>query len=416
MTIPVTSAEVSALQRRSVTTLAGSQVLGGVGVSAGVAVGSLLAADLSGSETWAGLGGTAQVLGGALCAIVVARVMAAKGRRLGLVVGYLLAIGGALLVVGGAVTGSFALFLLGSLLFGGAVAANSQARFAATDLSDDRRRARHLSIVVWATTIGAVAGPNLTGPGGELARRLGIPALAGPFAFSLVGFVLAVLVLHVALRPDPLLVARAGHTDVDEPGRTQGGPGSGLQAIRAHPRARLGVVVMALGHAVMASVMVMTPLHMRHGDAGLEVIGIVISGHIVGMYAFSPVTGWAVDRVGGRPVAGVGALVLLTSCALAAASEAGFSVLLASALFVLGLGWSCTLISGSTLLTEVLPLRQRPAAQGVADVAMGLAGGGGGALAGVIVGQWGYPALAVAAGVVAVLLGVLVVLAGGRRC
>lgn len=402
---------IPALQRRTVTTLAGSQVLGGVGVSAGAAVGALLAADVSGSETWAGLGGTAQTLGGALAALVVARVMAAKGRRPGLTTGYLMAIVGGLLVVAASVVGSFVVLLVGFLLFGGATAANSQARFAATDLADDAHRGRHLSVVVWATTIGAVAGPNLTGPGQWVARQLHLPALVGPYVLSLVGIALAALVLTAALRPDPLLTARSLQVDHDEPDPTAGLEGEatrGWAVIRTRPDALMGVVAMALGHVVMVSVMIMTPLHMRHGHAGLEIIGLVISLHVVGMYAFSPLTGWAVDRWGSRAVIAVGAGVLLTASLLAASTASGHSLRLTAALVLLGMGWSCTLIAGSTLLTAAVPLRQRPAAQGLSDVAMGLAGGGGGALAGVVVGWWGYPALGLLAGGAALLLGLLV--------
>lgn len=407
---------IPALQRRTVTTLAGSQVLGGVGVSAGAAVGALLAADVSGSETWAGLGGTAQTLGGALAALVVARVMAAKGRRPGLTTGYLMAIVGGLLVVAASVVGSFVVLLVGFLLFGGATAANSQARFAATDLADDAHRGRHLSVVVWATTVGAVAGPNLTGPGQWVARQLHLPALVGPYVLSLVGIALAALVLTAALRPDPLLTARSLQVDHDEPDVTAGLEGEvtrGWAVIRTRPDALMGVIAMALGHVVMVSVMIMTPLHMRHGHAGLEIIGLVISLHVVGMYAFSPLTGWAVDRWGSRPVIAVGAAVLLTASLLASSTASGHSLRLTVALVLLGLGWSCTLIAGSTLLTAAVPLRQRPAAQGLSDVAMGLAGGGGGALAGVVVGWWGYPALGLLAGGAALLLGLLVPL--GRR-
>ena len=407
---------IPALQRRTVATLAGSQVLGGVGVSAGAAVGALLAADVSGSETWAGLGGTAQTLGGALAALVVARVMAAKGRRPGLTTGYLMAIFGGLLIVAASVVGSFAVLLVGFLLFGGATAANSQARFAATDLADDAHRGRHLSVVVWATTIGAVAGPNLTGPGQWVARQLHLPALVGPYVLSLVGIALAALVLTAALRPDPLLTARSLQVDHDEPDPTAGLEGEatrGWAVIRTRPDAFMGVVAMALGHVVMVSVMIMTPLHMRHGHAGLEIIGLVISLHVVGMYAFSPLTGWAVDRWGSRAVIAVGAGVLLTASLLAASTASGHSLRLTAALVLLGMGWSCTLIAGSTLLTAAVPLRQRPAAQGLSDVAMGLAGGGGGALAGVVVGWWGYPALGLLAGGAALLLGLLVPL--GRR-
>lgn len=391
-------------------------MLGGVGVSAGAAVGALLAADVSGSEAWAGLGGTAQTLGGALVAMVIARIMAAKGRRPGLVVGYGLAIGGGLLIITAAVIEVFPLLLLGFLAFGGATASNSQARFAATDLADEAHRGRHLSIVVWATTIGAVVGPNLTGPGRWVAQLLHLPVLVGPYVLSLIGIALAALVLTAALHPDPLLTARALHTEHVEPGQPIPPPTTGWAAIRGHRDATTGVLAMALGHTVMVSVMIMTPLHMRHGGADLEVIGLVISLHVVGMYAFSPVTGWAVDRWGGRTIIVVGSMILLTASLLAASSVEGQSATLTAALILLGLGWSCTLISGSTLLTAAIPLRQRPAAQGLSDVAMGLAGGGGGALAGLIVNAWGYPALALFAGGAAVLVGLIVPLGRARRC
>ena len=416
MTITATTKAPAELQRRTVATLAMTQVLGGVGVSSGLAVGSLLAMDISGSETWAGLGGTSQVLGGALAAMVLARIMAAKGRRPGLAFGYSVAVIGALLIVLSAVRGNFAAFLLGSLLFGGATASNSQARFAATDLAEPHSRGRALSIVVWATTVGAVAGPNLTGPGAAIARVLHMPALAGPFVLSLTGFALAAAVLLVALRPDPLLTARDIQAEHVEPGTIEGAPTGGWRAIRSSRTATLGVLAMAMGHAIMISVMVMTPLHMRQGDADLEVIGVVISLHIVGMYALSPVTGWAVDRFGGRPVVVAGSGLLLAASLLAASTQAGSSATLTAALVLLGLGWSCTLVAGSTLLTSALPLRERPAAQGLADVVMGLAGGGGGALAGGVVHWWGYPALAMGAAVIAVLIGLLVALGRTSRC
>ena len=177
-------------QRRTLATLASTQVPGGVGLAAGIAVGSLIAEDITGSPTYAGLGGTFQVLGSALIAIPVARLMAARGRRPGLVLGYALALAGAVLIITSAVVASFALLLLGSLLFGGATTSNSQSRFAAADLAVPEHRGRDLSIVVWATTIGSVLGPNLVGPAQPVARALGIPDLAGPFVFSLAAIAL----------------------------------------------------------------------------------------------------------------------------------------------------------------------------------------------------------------------------------
>ncbi len=292
----------ASLQRTTIRTLVLSQVLSGVGMASGIAVGALLAEDLSGSEALAGLGTTAQVLGGALIAIPTARIMAARGRRPGLQFGYALAMVGAALVVTAAVAGSFPLMLVGMLLFGGGTAGNGQARYAAADLAEEHRRGRDLSIVVWATTIGSVLGPNLVGPGKDLARIIGIPDLAGSFIFSLAGFVLAFLVINRLLRPDPLLTSRAlergaaassaqRRTEAAVPARADEvaseleptdtvGAGSvdaevlvdhdgsltrGLQVLRAKADARLGMLTMALGHVVMVGVMVMTPIHMKHG-------------------------------------------------------------------------------------------------------------------------------------------------------
>jgi MFS family permease len=450
----------AALQRKVVRTLVGSQVLSGVGMACGIAVGALLAEDLSGTEALAGVGTTAQVLGTALITIPVARATAARGRRMGLRLGLTLAFVGAAVVLVAAVLRSFPLFAAGMFLFGGGTTANNQTRYAAADLADPARRGRDLSIVVWATTIGSVAGPNLVGPGKAVAQAVGVPELAGVFLFSLAGFVLAWLVVDRLLRPDPLLAARAleaqarqadadlrrasalapvdaDSVDADSVGarvgESQTAPegvdatagsvadapnhdGSmrrGLAVVRDNPRALQAMLVMALGHLVMVSVMVMTPIHMKHGHAELEVIGFVISVHILGMFALSPLVGMAVDRWGGQAVAMAGGVVLTFAAVLASRSEAGWSGLLLGALFLLGVGWSCTLVSGSTLLTSAVSTDERPATQGFADVLMGLAGAGGGVAAGVVVGSLGYSALALGSAVVGVVI--LVIGGGGPR-
>jgi MFS family permease len=410
------------VQRRTVRTLVGSQVLGGIGVSSGIAVGSLLAEEILGSADLAGLGGTFQVLGGALIAIPMAHVMAARGRRPGLVLGLTLGIAGALVLTVSGLLSSFPLLLLGSALFGGATATNSQARYAAADLAEDRHRGRDLSVVVWATTVGAVLGPNLIGPAGALARTMDLPSLTGPFIFSLVGFVLAAVLLAVRLRPDPLLLARerdrasADPQELLEQLKPHGSVVRGLRVAAGIPAAALGLVTVALGHAVMVSVMVMTPLHMHHGGAELRVIGLVISVHILGMFAFSPLVGLAVDRFGARPIVLLASGVLVGASLLAAQAPTGWSAGLTVALFLLGLGWSGTLVSGSTLIAGAVPVAERAGVQGASDLAMGLAAGGGGALAGVVVAQLGYGVLGLGAAVLAAVIAVAaLVLRPARR-
>ncbi|QZY30419.1 MFS transporter [Nocardioides coralli] len=406
--------DVLAVHRRTLATLVTSQAVGAVGITIGVATASLLARDVSGSESQAGLAQTAQVLGAAVAAYALARGMARRGRRVGLATGLLVGAAGAALCVVAGVVGSMPLLLLGALMLGSTSAANAAARYAATDLAPASGRARALSLVVWATTLGAVVGPNLAGPAGALAARLGIPELTGPFALAAVGMALSALVLLVLLRPDPLLLARelSGSGGVVPEG-TSGG--RALAALRADPVLAAAVVGLASAHAVMISVMIMTPLHMEHGGAELRVIGFVISGHVLGMFAFAPVMGWLTDRWGRSAVILLGAGLQLSSLLLAGASPEGSSWQITVGLFLLGLGWSAATVAGSAVVADRAPLSARTDVQGVADMTMWLVAAGGGALSGVIVGGFGYPVLN---GFAAVLCGGVVlagVVTGGER-
>ncbi|HET8600051.1 MAG TPA: MFS transporter [Segeticoccus sp.] len=393
------------IQRRTVSSLVGSQMLGGIGVASGIAVGSLLAEQIVGTADLAGLANTTQVLGAALITVPMARLMAARGRRVGLVAGYACGTVGAALAIWAGVVSSFALLLVGTALFGAATTSNSQARYAATDLAEPRHRGRALSVVVWATTVGAVLGPNLLGPAGRLGQLVGIPALVGPFLISLAGFVLAGLLLSLRMRPDPLLTAQRLSRTAGEEGHPHGSLRRALRVMRSSRGALLGVAAVATGHTVMVGVMVMTPLQMHHGGAALRLVGFVISVHILGMYALSPVTGWLVDRLGARPVILAGAAVFVVAMTVAGRAPEGWSAGLMIGLFLLGVGWSCTLVAGSTLLSNSVPLAERPGVQGASDVVMGLSAAAGGALAGVVVGSWGFGWLCAIAGLLALALG-----------
>lgn len=413
-THPPSVTEVADIQSRTVRTLMTSQMLGGIGVASGIAVGALMAAEVSGSDALSGLASTSQVLGGALFTIPVAALMAARGRRIGLVTAYVIGVIGALLAITATVIGSFMLLLVGTLCFGAATTANSQSRYAAVDLAIPSRRGRQLSLVVWATTIGSVLGPNIIGPGAAIADVLGIPDLAGAWVISAVGFSAAIAVLWVMLRPDPLLTARAlvaaeaappGYAAPAEPVKARGSVRQGFSIIASNPSALLGTIAIAGGHVVMVSVMVMTPLHMKHGDAAIEVIGFVISLHILGMFGLSPLSGYLTDRFGSRPVILGGVALLLAACAFAGISAAGFSWSLSLGLILLGLGWSATMVSGSALIAGSVPVADRSAVQGASDVAMGLSAAAGGAVAGLIVDVFGYGWLCLFAALGALALG-----------
>ena len=381
--LPATAADQHQIQRRTVGVLSGSVALAGLGVTVGITVGGLLARDVAGTDSASGLGQTAGVLGAAVIAVPLARISDRSGRRAGLAAGYAVAVAGAVLAVVAAALSSLPLLLLGLFGFGAATACGLQARYAAADLALPEHRGRDLSLVVWATTVGSVLGPNLAGPGADLGRSLGLPALGGAFAVSAVVFGLVALAVLALLRPDPLLLARRLGGRVAGV-RRRGATGAAVRAVWASPGGRLGLTAVVVSHAVMVGVMVMTPVHMGHagGPEGttLRIIGLVISVHVAGMYFFSPLVGWLADRAGRRTTVAVGGGLLLSAAALAGTAAPGDAVQLGAGLLLLGLGWSCGLIAGSTLVTESVAVDLRPTAQGGTDLLMGL----GAALAGVV--------------------------------
>jgi MFS family permease len=409
---------VADAHRRTLRLLFVTQIISGIGIAVGASVGALLAADIAGVGM-SGLAQSAAVIGTALFAIPATALVNRRGRRPSLAMLYLIATVGAVIVLLAATRGSILLLFPGFFLFGAATAANFQARYAAVDLAPAALRGRHLSLIVWATTLGAVLGPSLAPVAGTSVGRFGIPTLAGPYFFSALLFTLAIVLLLVFLRPDPAVVARAElgrstetATDAPRPGMT-----AALRFVVSHPAARLGVSAMAVGNVVMIGVMAMTPVHIKGAghDAAhtLGIVGIVLSFHIAGMYAFSPVFGWLTDRVGRRPVIFSGIALLLAACAIAGTARHD-TTRLAAGLMVLGLGWSATMVAGSTLLSESIPVELRASAQGLSDLLMGLAGAMAGALSGVVVAAWGYPTLTMLAALATAPLLALVSLSSKR--
>ncbi len=391
------------VQARSLRVLMLAQAIGAIGITIGIATASLLARDLSGSESLAGLAQTFQVLGTAIAAFLLARLMSARGRRIGILTGYLLGAAGAATAVVAGVVGSMMLLLVGAVLLGSASAANAGARYAAVDLAPEATRARSLSLVVWATTIGAVAGPNLTGPSSAFADLLGIPELTGPFALGAIGMLFAALVVGVLLRPDPLLVARELAGADPEP-VTGSSWGRAVAAVRERPVLAWSIMALAGAHAAMIGVMVMTPLHMEQGGAELNVIGVVISVHVLGMFAFSPVVGVVADARGRSFALACGGSILLVALIMCASAPEGSSWQIFVGLFLLGLGWSFATVTASTLIADHAPLRVRTDVQGSADLVMNVTAAATGGLAGLTVGLLGYPALALGTMVLAVLV------------
>ncbi|MEV6285323.1 MFS transporter [Kribbella sp. NPDC051770] len=378
------------LQRSTLRVLVVSNVVGGVAVASGFAVAGLLAENISGSTSMAGLVATSTTLGAAVLAVPLAGLARSHGRRVSLATGYLIATVGAALSIVAAQIDSLILLLLAGCLFGSGSAANLQSRYAATDAADPKYVARSLSLVVWATTIGVVVGPNLTGVGGSVGTSLGVLALAGPYLFSVVAFALSLVTVWFGLRR---LQQSTPRKKVErQPLATT------FRRVMAIPHARLGLLSIATAHSVMVGVMSMTSVHLRHHGASLTIVGFVISGHVAGMYALSPVMGWLADRLGRIPTIGIGLAVLAVAMTVAALAPDEAHGLTALALVLLGLGWSACLVAGSTLLSNSVPTDIRTSAQGLSDLTMGAFASVAGTAAGPVLAQLGFHWLAVLCG------------------
>lgn len=394
--------------------LAIATAVGSLGLAAGGTAGALQATEMTGSSVSAGLPLGGLVAGSALGALLISRATGRAGRTTGLALGYGLGAAGAAVAVGAAVFGSFGLLLAGSVAMGAANAAVFLARYAAADATGAAGRGRALGVVLFGAAVGAVAGPNLLAPSGQLASGMGLPHLTGLYlvaapAFAVAGTILAVLGPHA--RDDWMLRPLSGSTrpafrtlprTLTVPGATS----SRAEPERSHGSLRsmrAAVLVLALTNLVMVAIMAIAPVHLAAHGHDLDVVGFIVSIHVFCMLAPAPLAGWLVDRAGTPTVEGVAAALLVAAGVAAALADAHDTVVFTVVLALLGLGWCAGIVAGSTMLATSLPAPERPRAEGIGEVAMGLAAGASAPIAGVVVALGGFPTLAFACAAVAVL-------------
>ena len=388
-------------QQRTLRTLVAAQVLSGAGLAAGVTVGALLAQDMLGSKSLAGIPAALFTVGSAGAAVSVGRISNRAGRRIGLTLGYSVGAIGSLGVVLAAATDSVPFLLLALLVYGAGTATNLQARYAGADLATPDRRGRAISRVLVATTVGAVIGPNLVSVMGGVAAAAGIPRLAGPFILAAGAYGAAAVVLFVRLRPDPLLLARelAGQTSLGQATAVETSP-----TTLARRAVAAGAAVMVVTQLVMVAIMTMTPVHMKDHGHVVGDVGMVIAAHIAGMYLPSPLSGRLLDRFGFRVLAYLSGATLLLAGVLAATVPAESVLGLGVALAVLGLGWNLGLVAGTAITTEAIPLAVRARLQGSVDLCIAIAGTGAGLGSGLVVANASYSTLAFGGGAIALAM------------
>jgi MFS family permease len=402
-------------QRRTLAVLLLAQILSGAGLAAGITVAALLAEQMLGSSRWSGLPTVFFTVGSAAAAVGLGRLSQRFGRRAGLSTGYLIGALGTVGVVVAAGMGNIVLFFASMIVYGAGAATNLQARYAGADLAAPSRRGRAVSIVLVATAVGAILGPNLVSTTGMVATKIGFPALAGPFMLAGLAYSAGAIVLWLLLRPDPLLLARSIAAEVSSRSATPAAP-SEAGAVPG-PRQRWswalasGAGIMILTQLIMVAIMTITPIHIEHHGHGVGVTGIVIGAHVAGMFLPSPFSGWLVDRYGYLAIAVAAGVTLLAAGLIAAWAPVDSVATLVLALVLLGVGWNLGLVSGTTVVTDAVPLETRARTQGVVDLGIALAGAGGGLSSGLIFAATSYATLTLTSGLLALLIIPIVALA-----
>ena len=394
------------LHKRTLRTLMSGLVPAGAAITSAYSAAAVLGEEITGNETLGALAAACLTTGAALSTLPLAKIMSAKGRRPGIVAGYAVAVVGAVLAMTAAITEIYIFLPLGILGVGVGNGANLAARFAAADLAPEENKASAIGNLVWASTIGSVLGPTLgLGPAKKLGNLLGAPELAGPYIVSALLFLLAALTIQRWLRPDPLVVTGG----IRPEGGEQTSLKKAFKILFTSRVGRLSVGSMVVGHVVMVGVMTMTPLHLKDGGHQLEVVGFVISLHIVGMYAFSPLVGVLTEKIGAKTVIALGGSLLVIGSELASHTEPQDSLGVFMGLFLIGLGWSFGLVASSTLIAGEFDGPEKVKIQGLADLSMTAAGGLAGLGSGLVVTVTDYRTLSHYSGILGLYPIILVV-------
>jgi MFS family permease len=397
---------ITAQRRRVLWTLVAGVALGSTGHIAAVTVASVVAEDLTGTTGWSGAPSATVVFGAALGSALLSAFMARQGRRRGLVLGYLIGLLGAVIATLAVISRNFPLLLIGTLCIGFGNTANHLSRYAAADMAPQERRASAIGTVVWGATVGAVVGPNLVGWAGGLAGTIGLPVLAGAYLIPIAFVSAAALLSFTLLRPDPFELA-------DTSSRAEADDVAGSIAdIVQRPAVTVSLLTLVVGQFVMVLIMVFTPLHMTTHGHGLAAVGLVMSAHMFGMYALSPISGWLTGQLGTVRVILLSAGTLAVAAVLSAAAPPEGGIVLLVALFLLGYGWNLGFVAGSAMLSGGVSVAERTRLQGVTDAFIWSTGAVASVSSGLLAQAAGYASLGITGVGIAALLAAVVL---GRR-
>lgn len=384
--------------RRNTILLACSQGLASMTFPVLLIVGSVAAVDITGRDSSVGVLNGSYFVAAAAGAVGFGRAMDRLGRRPGLATAYLLLATAGAICAFGIGLGSFPLLLAGTVTFGLAFGGTNLGRAAVADMYEPAHRGRAVGTVLAAGTVGAVVSPFLVAFLRSWAEREAIDPTVLPWiVVPLVS--IAALACTLSLRPDPRDLAVAAEDGAPtEPSRTP-------RELLAVSTIRTAVAAAAVGQMAMVAVMGVTPVALDHHHTSPAVVSTVISLHIAGMWAFSPLIGAALDRFGRRPGLLAGGATSIAGALLAATDT---PAIVAVGLFAIGLGWSATFLGATAVISDSTEPAERGVALGFNDLVVSLTSAAAGLAGGIVFDGAGFRILgfAVAAVVLVVVLAI----------
>ena len=396
------------LIKRNTLLLALTQAITGAGTQLVPALGAVQVLALLGNATFAGIATSLMGLARMAIAYPIGRLTDARGRKIGVLIGLWMALVGSLTIGLATLMGSFALFCLGSLVFGGGAGAVQQMRVAAADMYPPGKRAEGMSLILMGSLLGAGISPAVVSSAGWLGRLWGINEIA--LAWLLVpALVLPCFLLIASVRPDPKTIGQnlasyypAGALETPS---AQKSPAErvGLGRVR---RTAIGAAVAVQGQ--MSMLMTMTALALKRQDYSLPLISLSVAIHVIGMFALSWPIGRLADRLGRKPTVLLGLAVSALGALLVGLGHT--YVAITSGTFLVGVGWAGAFLSANTMVTDVTPTAHRGRAIGVLELWSNMAGVVLPILGGIIVQHFGLGPL----GFFGVLIALLPVMAVAR--
>ncbi|HEX9836121.1 MAG TPA: MFS transporter [Alphaproteobacteria bacterium] len=357
---------VPTLIKRNTALFALSQTFTGAGMQFAYGFGPLMVLALTHSAALAGLSVGLIGLSRFLVSYPVGKITDAFGRKPGILLGLVLALLGALVVGLSMEAASFAVFVVGMLIFGMGMNAAQQLRVAATDMFPPQRRAQALGYIAMGSLVGLVVSPLMITFAQSIAYDIGQDPLGLPW-LMLPGLIVPGMILIAFVRPDPkeigMNLARYYPGQVAQ--RREAAAPAEFRASRLlrNPAIRLAVVSNCAAQGNMSIVMVLTSLVLSHHGYTLSEIAFSHMFHSAGMFAFTIPLGRLADRFGRERVMLPGVATALVGALLVGLTGAWWSVTLGT--FLVGVGWAAANVAATALIADRSVTQERGRAIGV---------------------------------------------------